>query len=45
MCVWGGGGCGGGGGRGRVRSGHIIITYSRMALSLDLEMTKVVEEN
>ena len=44
VCVGGGGGCGGGGGRGRVRSGHIIITYSRMALSLDLEMTKVVEE-
>lgn len=47
VCVWGGGGEGGvgwGGGRGRVRSGHIIITYSRMALSLDLEMTKVVEE-
>ena len=41
VCVGGGGGHGG---RGRVRSGHIIITYSRMALSLDLEMTKVVEE-
>ena len=39
------GGRGGGvGGRGRVRSGHIIIMDSRMALSLDLEMTKVVEE-
>ena len=43
MCGGGGGG-GGGGGRGRVRSGHIIIMDSRMALSLDLEMTKVVEE-
>ena len=43
VCVGGGGG-GGVGGRGRVRSGHIIITDSRMALSLDLEMTKVVEE-
>ena len=39
--------CGGGGwgeGGGRVRSGHITVAYSRMALSLDLEMTKVVEE-
>ena len=44
VCVCGGGGGGGVGGRGRVRSGHIIITDSRMALSLDLEMTKVVEE-
>ena len=44
VCVCVGGGGLGGGGRGRVRSGHIIIAYSRMALSLDLEMTKVVEE-
>ena len=42
MCDGGGGGVGWGGGRGRVRSGHIIITYSRMALFLDLEMTKIV---
>ena len=40
--MWGGGG--GHGGRGRVRGGKIKKTYSRMALSLDLEMTKVVEE-
>lgn len=41
VCVWGGGW---GEGGGRVRSGHITVAYSRMALSLDLEMTKVVEE-